>query len=217
MTIKIIIADDHRIIREGISNKLNKMENLEIIGGAENGRVALRLAKKLQPDVIIMDISMPELNGIEATRQIKAEVPGIKIIALSMYADKRYILGMIKAGVSGYLIKDCSLKEVAEAVSVVHRGDTYLSPTIANTVRETLLNQIKERFITPSDELTLREREILQQIAEGIKTRDIAQSLHLSIKTVETHRSSLMQKLNLHSIAELTKFAIREGITSLGG
>lgn len=217
MTIKVIIADDHRIIREGISNKLNKMKNLEIVGEAKNGRVALRLAIKLQPDVVIMDISMPELNGIEATRQIRAEVPGAKIIALSMYADKRYILGMIKSGASGYLIKDCSLKEVAEAISVVHRGDTYLSPSIANTVRETLLNEIEARSVTQADELTDREREILQQIAEGIKTREIAQNLHLSVKTVETHRSSLMQKLNLHSIAKLTKFAIREGITSLEG
>lgn len=215
MTIKIIIADDHRIIREGISNKLNKVKNLEVVGEAENGRKALKLAKKLQPDIVIMDISMPDLNGIEATRQIRAEVPGAKIIALSMYSDKRYILGMIKSGVYGYLIKDCSLKEVAEAISVVHRGDTYLSPSIANTVRQTLLNQIEARSVTQSDELTDREREILQQIAEGVKTREIAQSLHLSVKTVETHRSSLMQKLNLRSIAKLTKFAIREGITSL--
>ncbi|MBI5895300.1 MAG: response regulator transcription factor [Desulfobacterales bacterium] len=213
--IKILLADDHRIIREGLHNKLETMAEFSVVGEAENGLKALRLAKKLAPDVVIMDISMPELNGIEAARQIKAEVPGVKIIALSMYADKRYVLGMLKAGVCGYLIKDCALKEVTEAITIVHRGETYLSPKIADTMRITLLTQLEESSVMPSSVLSDRERQILQLIAEGAKTRDIAESLHLSIKTVESHRGSIMQKLNLFSVAELTKYALREGLTSL--
>lgn len=211
--IKILIADDHEIIREGIHNKLSTITNYQVVGEAENGRKALRLAKKLQPDVVIMDISMPELNGIEASRQIKAEVASAKIIALSMYTDKRYILGMLKVGAAGYLIKDCALKEVVDAIAVVHRGETYLSPKIADTVRKTLISRISEASITPLADLTARERQVLQLISEGFKTRIIAEKLYISVKTVETYRSNIMQKLNLHSVAELTKFAVREGVT----
>jgi DNA-binding NarL/FixJ family response regulator len=213
--IKILLADDHRIIREGLHNKLDTIVEFAVVGEAENGLNALRLAKKLEPDVIIMDISMPELNGIEAARQIRTEVPGAKIIVLSMYADKRYVLGMLKAGVCGYLIKDCALKEVVDAITVVTRGVTYLSPAVADTMRKTLLNQLEGVSVISSSVLSDRERQILQLIAEGAKTREIAESLHLSIKTVESHRSSIMQKLNLFSVAELTKYALREGLTSL--
>jgi DNA-binding NarL/FixJ family response regulator len=213
--IKILLADDHRIIREGLRNKLDGLSEISVVGEAENGLKALRLAKKLEPDVIIMDISMPELNGIEAARQIKSEMPGTKIIALSMYADKRYVLGMLKAGVCGYLIKDCALKEVVDAIAIVTRGETYLSPKVADTLRKTLVSQLDGSAILSSSELSDRERQILQLIAEGAKTREIAENLHLSIKTVESHRGSIMQKLNLFSVAELTKYALREGLTSL--
>lgn len=213
--IRILVADDHKIIREGIQCKLSTVPDFEVVGEAESGRQAVRLAKKLQPDVVVMDISMPELNGIEATRQIKGEVPGAKIIGLSMYADKRFVFGMLKAGVSGYLIKDCAMKEVVEAITVVHEGETYLSPKIANCVREALLSQIEEKSISPSAKLSERERHVLQLIAEGARTKKIAENLFLSVKTVETHRSSIMQKLNLYSVAELTKFAVREGMTPL--
>jgi DNA-binding NarL/FixJ family response regulator len=213
--ITVLVADDHAIIRDGICSLLGAIPHLKVVGQAENGRKALDLARELRPDVVIMDISMPELNGFEAARQILAEVPQARIIALSMYAEKRYVLGMLKAGVSGYLIKDCAFQELAEAIAVVHRGNTYLSPKIADTVRKALLNSIAETPVTVSEELTERERQVLQRMAEGVKTRDIAEELHISVKTVETYRGSIMQKLNLFSVAELTKFAVREGLTPL--
>lgn len=213
--IKIIVADDHRIIRDGICNTLKLNKNFSILGEAENGRKAISLVKKHQPDVVIMDISMPELNGIEASRQIKAEAPKTKIIALSMHTDKRYVVGMLKAGVSGYLYKDCAIQELEDAIDVVFHGDTYLSPKIADTLRRTLLNQIDECPSDIAEELTNRERQVLQLIAEGVKTKNIAETMHISIKTVETYRSNIMRKLNIYSVAELTKFAVREGITPL--
>ncbi len=213
--ISVLVADDHAIIRDGVCSLLEDIPGLRVVGQAENGRKALDLAVELKPDIIIMDISMPELNGFEAARQIREEVPGTKIIALSMYAEKRYVLGMLKAGVSGYLIKDCAFQELAEAISVVHRGETYLSPKIADTVRKALLDSIEKTPVTLSEELTERERQVLQLMAEGVKTRDIAEELHISVKTVETYRGSIMRKLNLYSVAELTKFAVREGLTPL--
>ncbi|MFZ5563876.1 MAG: response regulator [Thermodesulfobacteriota bacterium] len=213
--IKILVADDHKIIRDGLCNMLGALPDMQVVGAAGNGREALQMVRKLQPDVVIMDISMPELNGIEAARQIRAESPRVAIIALSMYADKRYVLGMLKAGVAGYLIKDCAFQELAQAVTVVHRGETYLSPKIADTVRKVLVTRIDQAPLTRSEELTERERQVLQMIAEGVKTKDIAEALHISVKTVETYCGSIMQKLNLFSVAELTKFAIREGITPL--
>ncbi|MDY6905511.1 MAG: response regulator transcription factor [Thermodesulfobacteriota bacterium] len=215
MGLKIVVADDHQIIREGICNMLASMTDMEVVGEASNGRTAFRLARKFQPDIIIMDISMPELNGIEATRQIKAEFPDIKIIALSMYADKRFVLGMLKAGVSGYLLKDCAFSELTGAITVVRKGETYLSSRIADTVRKTLIDKLEEGSQNLSDELTDRERQVLQLIAEGVKTKEIADQLHISVKTVETYRRHIMEKLNLHSVAELTKFAVREGLTEL--
>jgi len=213
--ISVLVADDHAIIRDGICSLLAAIPGLKVVGQAENGRNALEMARDFQPDIVIMDISMPELNGFEAARQIREEIPGTRIIALSMYAEKRYVLGMLKAGVSGYLIKDCAFQELAEAIAVVHRGDTYLSPKIADTVRKALLDSIQETPVTVSEELTERERQVLQRMAEGAKTRDIAEELHISIKTVETYRGGIMRKLNLYSVAELTKFAIREGLTPL--
>lgn len=213
--ITVLVADDHAIIRDGICSLLGAIPGLKVVGQAENGRKALDLAQELRPDIVVMDISMPELNGFEATRQIRGELPGTRIIALSMYAEKRYVLGMLKAGVAGYLIKDCAFQELAEAIAVVHRGDIYLSPKIADTVRKALLDSIEETPVTVSEELSERERQVLQRMAEGVKTRDIAEELHISVKTVETYRGSIMRKLNLYSVAELTKFAVREGLTPL--
>jgi DNA-binding NarL/FixJ family response regulator len=213
--ITVLVADDHAIIRDGICSLLGAIPGLKVVGQAENGRKALDLAQELRPDIVVMDISMPELNGFEATRQIRGELPGTRIIALSMYAEKRYVLGMLKAGVAGYLIKDCAFQELAEAIAVVHRGDIYLSPKIADTVRKALLDSIEETPVTLSEELSERERQVLQRMAEGVKTRDIAEELHISVKTVETYRGSIMRKLNLYSVAELTKFAVREGLTPL--
>ena len=213
--ITVLVADDHAIIRDGICSLLGAIPELKVVGQAENGRKALDMALDLNPDIVIMDISMPELNGFEAARQIRETVPEARIIALSMYAEKRYVLGMLKAGVSGYLIKDCAFQELAEAIAVVYRGDTYLSPKIADTVRKALLDSIEETPVTVSEELSERERQVLQLMAEGVKTRDIAEELHISVKTVETYRGSIMKKLNLYSVAELTKFAVREGLTPL--
>ncbi len=214
--IRILLADDHKIIREGLQSLLEKEDGMEVVGFAENGRTAVKLANKFKPDVIIMDISMPDLNGIDATKQILSEMPEIKVIALSTYSDRRFVVGMIKAGVSGYLLKDCAFEELAGAIKTVIKGQTYLSPGIASTV----VKSIKDRLL--KDEapglisiLTDREREVLQLISEGKSTKEIASSLNVSVKTIETHRQKIMSKLNVRSIAELTKLAVKEGLTAL--
>jgi len=215
MDIKILLADDHKITRDGLKALLESQKNMIVIGEAENGRQAVRLALDLTPDVIVMDINMPELNGIEATRQIVAELPDTKIIALSMYSDKRYVVGMLKAGVSGYLLKNCAFDELVSAISAVVANQNYMSPKIADTVMKDYANILESSDTSPASLLTAREREVLQLIAEGLKTKEIAARIHVSVKTVETHRQQVMRKLNAKSVAELTKIALREGITSL--
>lgn len=215
MTIQILLADDHKITRDGLKALLENQKNMAVVGEAENGRKAVRLALELKPDVIVMDINMPELNGIEATRQIISELPEAKIIALSMYSDKRYVVGMLKAGVSGYLLKNCAFDELVSAISAVVNNQNYMSPKIADTVMKDYANILESSDTSPASLLTAREREVLQLIAEGLKTKDIATRIHVSIKTVETHRQQIMRKLNAKSVAELTKIALREGLTSL--
>jgi DNA-binding NarL/FixJ family response regulator len=215
MDIKILLADDHKITRDGLKALLESQKNMIVIGEAENGRQAVRLASDLAPDVIVMDINMPELNGIEATRQIIAELPETKIIALSMYSDKRYVVGMLKAGVSGYLLKNCAFDELVSAITAVVANQNYMSQKIANTVMKDYANILESSDSSPASTLTAREREVLQLIAEGLKTKDIATRIHVSVKTVETHRQQVMRKLNAKSVAELTKIALREGLTSL--
>jgi DNA-binding NarL/FixJ family response regulator len=215
MDIKILLADDHKITRDGLKALLESQKNMIVIGEAENGRQAVRLASDLAPDVIVMDINMPELNGIEATRQIIAELPETKIIALSMYSDKRYVVGMLKAGVSGYLLKNCAFDELVSAITAVVANQNYMSQKIANTVMKDYANILESSDSSPASMLTAREREVLQLIAEGLKTKDIATRIHVSVKTVETHRQQVMRKLNAKSVAELTKIALREGLTSL--
>lgn len=215
MDIRILLADDHKITRDGLKALLDSQKNMTVIGEAENGRQAVRLALELAPDVIVMDINMPELNGIEATRQIIAELPETKIIALSMYSDKRYVVGMLKAGVSGYLLKNCAFDELVSAISAVVANQNYMSQKIANTVMKDYANILESSDSSPASQLTAREREVLQLIAEGLKTKDIAGRIHVSVKTVETHRQQIMRKLNAKSVAELTKIALREGLTSL--
>jgi DNA-binding NarL/FixJ family response regulator len=215
MTIRILLADDHKIVRDGLKTLVEKQPEMEVIGEAENGREAVRLAMKLKPKVVIMDVSMADLNGMEAARQIRKEYPEIKIIALSMHSDKRFVLGMLEAGASGYLLKDCAFEELSRAIRNVVAHQTYLSPGVTDVVvQEYLLKASKEK--SPGDSiLTSREREVLQLIAEGKSTKETAKILHVSIKTIETHRKQIMDKLDLHSIAELTKYALREGLTSL--
>ncbi len=213
MPIKIILADDHKIVRQGLRTMLEKESDIEVMGEADDGRMAVRLARELSPQVVIMDVGMPDLNGIEATRQVLAECPGIKVIALSMHSDRRFVMNMLKAGASGYLLKDSAFEELATAIRMVLTNKIYLSTEIANVV-------IKDYLQGGGDEsvfsvLSPREREVLQLMAEGKSSRQIADHLNISIKTVETHRMQIMHKLQIFSVAELTKYAIREGLSSL--
>ncbi|WP_373500405.1 response regulator [Desulfococcus sp.] len=215
MTIKILIADDHKIVRDGLRQMLEHQGGYEVVGEAENGRKALQLARKHHPDIAIMDISMPDLNGIDAARQMIAEISGIRIIVLSMHSDKQYVDQMLKAGVSGYLLKDCAFEELNRALKTIIRGGVYLSADVAGLVVQDYVGHLRERAPDPSVELTSREREVLQLIAEGRSTKAIAEILNISVKTVETHRKKLLEKLDVKSIAELTKIALREGLTTL--
>jgi DNA-binding NarL/FixJ family response regulator len=215
MATRILLADDHQITRSGLRALLEQQPDLAVVGEADNGRLAVRMAAELKPDVIVMDINMPELNGIEATRQIRTELPHTKIIALSMHSDKRYVAGMLKAGVSGYLLKNCAFDELVAAINSVIRHQSYLSPAIADTVMKDYTSILEGLDLSPASQLSSREREVLQLIAEGSSTRDISERIHVSVKTVETHRQQIMRKLNVRSVAELTKFALREGLTSL--
>jgi DNA-binding NarL/FixJ family response regulator len=215
VAVKILLADDHQILRQGLRTLLEKEEGIQVVAEAQDGRTAVRLAKELAPDMVIMDIGMPDLNGIEATRQIAAEAPGVKILGLSMFADRRFVVNMLKAGARGYLLKDCAFDELGRAIRVVMAHKIYLSPEIAHVVMEDLLFPASSPEMSVFSVLTAREREVLQLMAEGNSTSQIADQLHVSIKTIETHRLQIMQKLNMHSVAQLTKYAIREGLTSV--
>jgi DNA-binding NarL/FixJ family response regulator len=215
MGLRVLLADDHRIIREGLRSLIEKHPGLEVVGEAENGRTAIKLAQELAPHIVILDVAMPDLNGIEAARQITRMVPGIKIIALSMHADKRFISGMLRAGASGYLLKDCAFEELVTAIQVVANKGTYLSPGIAGVVVKDYVHHLPQPDTSAFSILTDRQREVLQFLAEGKSTKQIASALNISIKTVETHIQNITKKLDIHNIAELTKYAIREGLTSL--
>jgi two-component system response regulator NreC len=215
MPIRILIADDHKIVREGLTALLRQHPHMEVVGEAENGRQAVQLAASLQPQVVIIDIGMPELNGIEATRQIVAESPGTKVIALSMHSDKRFVKGMLKAGAAGYLLKYCASEELVNAIQMVMANRVYLSHDITGIVVEDYVQKLADSDASPFQSLTPREREVLQLLAEGHSTRQIADTLHVSVKTIEVHRKQLMDKLGLSSLADLIKFAIREGLTSI--
>jgi two-component system response regulator NreC len=215
MTIRIQLADDHMITREGLKALIQNEKNMEIVAEVDNGRSAVEKAVSLIPDVIIMDINMPGLNGIEATKQILAQHPQIKIIALSMFSERRYVMGMLKAGVSGYLLKDCAFNELLNAIKTVLKGSRYLGQQITDIVMDDLLNDRPAEELSLNTSLSGREREVLQMIAEGTSSIQIATRLHVSEKTISTHRRKIMTKLNINSIAGLTKFAVREGMTSL--
>ncbi|HOC41869.1 MAG TPA: response regulator transcription factor [Thermoanaerobaculales bacterium] len=212
---RILLADDHKLFRDGLRTLFEQKPGIKIVGETDNGRAAVRLARELAPDVVVMDIGMPELNGMEATRQIRAELPRVKVLAVSMHADRQYVAGMLAAGASGYVLKDSAFAELAEAVAVVMKGGRYLSPEIVGVVVDDYVQRIVPAPESALARLSEREREVLQLIAEGHSTTDVAARLHVSRKTVETHRKNIKLKLDLQSVAELTKFAIREGITSL--
>ncbi len=215
MGIKILLADDHRLMREGLRSLLEEQPDFTVVGEADNGKTAVQLAANLMPDIIIMDISMPGLNGIDATQQILSSCAKTKVIALSMHTERRTVLEMINAGATGYLLKDCAFEEVVQAVRTVASNSTYLSPKIAEIVIKDYVHRIPKDELSSLSSLTTREREVLQLLSEGKKTKEIADMLRVSVKTAESYRQHIMEKLNIHSIAELTKFAIREGITSL--
>jgi DNA-binding NarL/FixJ family response regulator len=215
MKTRVLLADDHKIVRDGLRALIGRHDDMEVVAEAETGRDAVRLSRKHLPEIVIMDISMPDLNGIDATRQILAEVKGVKVIALSMHSDKQYVDGMLRAGVSGYLLKDCAADELIQCIHIVMSGRICLSPGITGILVHEYLQPAKDQILASQTELSDREREVLQLIAEGHSTKDIAQSLHISIKTVETHRKNIMEKANLHTVAELTKYAIRHGLTSI--
>jgi len=212
----ILIADDHRIMREGLRSLLEKSGNFECVAEADDGYQAVKLAMELRPDIIIMDIAMPNVDGIEATRQIKSELPEVQVVVLSIHATRNYVLQALQAGASAYLLKDSDFEELSTALLAVSSGGMYLSPAITKT------GSLASLKVGPSGDvagqavhLTKRELQVLQLIAEGKSTKDIAARLGLSAKTVETYRLKIMDKVNLYTIAELTKYAIREGITLL--
>jgi DNA-binding NarL/FixJ family response regulator len=215
MSIKILLADDHEIMREGLKSLLEKQSDITVIGQAEDGRTTVKLTRELSPDIVIMDISMPDMNGIEATRQIVSRDSRIKVIALSVHSDKRFVIEMLHAGASAYLLKDCAFNELVNAVRAVTANHSYLSPEIADVMIKDYTHILAKKPLTAFSILTAREREVLQLLAEGKTTKDIAARLNVSVKTIETYRHQIMDKLHVHSLADLTKYAIKEGLTSL--
>lgn len=214
MPIRLLLADDHKLMREGLRALLSGESDIEVIGEASNGREIVKMVEDSSPDIVLMDISMPQLNGIDATRQIE-DLPGnTRVIALSMHADRLFVQGVLKAGAAGYILKDSAFEELAQAVRAVSNGQMYLSPGVAGVVVEGFLKTNSAPVVDEAS-LTAREREVLQLVTEGTSTRDIATQLHISVKTVETHRRQLMKKLDLYTVAELTKYAIRNGLTRL--
>ena len=215
MRITVLLADDHKIMRDGLRSLIEREPDMEVVGEAADGRRTVQLVRELSPDVVIMDVTMPHLNGLEATRQIVAEAPKVKVIALSMHSDRRFVAGMLRAGGSGYLLKDCAFEELVHAIRTVTANQAYLSPAITGIVVEDYVRHVPPRELSAFSVLTSREREVLQLLAEGQTTRGIASRLHTSVKTIETHRRHIMGKLDISGVAELTKYAIREGLTSL--
>jgi len=214
-TLSLYLADDHRLFRAGLRLMLERMRDIRIAGEADNGLDALEGIRATRPDLVLLDISMPGLNGIEVTRRVKETLPDVRIIILSMHSDRHFVLESLRAGADGYLLKDAGYEELVRVVREVHQGRRAVSAGIAGVLVDEVLNPGGNGDSGPWRQLTARERQVLQRLAEGVGTREIAESLNLSVKTVETHRKQLMDKLDLHSVAELTKYAIREGLTQL--
>ena len=211
--VKILIVDDHTIVRQGLRALLEAQEGFIVVGEAENGREAVKKAQELSPDVVIMDIAMPILNGLEATRQIKRVLPDSKVVALTMYNDEEYVFQILKAGASGYLIKETATNELINAINSVRAGNPFFSPQISRKIMESYLKEDEEKKVRgESDKLTNREKEVLQLIAEGYTNNEIANLMNISVKTVETHRAHIMSKLDIHDVAGLIKYAIRKGL-----
>jgi len=215
MTIRVLLADDHRLLREGLRRILEGTEGIEVVGEAEDGRAALAAVARFRPDVVVMDVGMPGLNGIDATRLVRREHPTVRVVALSMHTDKRYVRNMIGAGAAAYVLKESASEDLLRAVRAAANGEHYLSPQITGLLFE---NWNAPRDVSSSTAYELlgpREREVLKLLSEGKTSKEIAAELALSAKTVETHRRNITQKVGLHSVAELTKYAVREGLTEL--
>lgn len=205
---RILLADDHAVVRRGFGLIVSQEPDLEVVGEAKNGREAVELAEKLHPDVVVIDVSMPELNGIEGTRRISECCPRARVLALSMHRDAVYVREILRAGARGYILKDADDRAFLEAVRSVARNEAYLSPAIADAV----LSDYRKHVTDPIDLLTTREREVLQMIAEGKTNKEIANVLVLSVYTVEAHRGKIMEKLNLHNTGDIVRFALRNGL-----
>lgn len=209
---RILLADDHALVRQGIRSLLSEIADFEVVGEADNGREALRLSRALTPEVALMDISMPELNGLDATAQALHEQPQLKVIILSMHATEAYVLEALRAGAAGYLLKDADASELERAIRAVVHGERYLTPSVSHHVIDRFLLAERGERAPEAEALSLRQREVLQLIAEGKSTREIAERLHLSVKTIETHRAHLMQRLEIFDVAGLTRYALRNGL-----
>jgi DNA-binding NarL/FixJ family response regulator len=215
MPTRILLADDHAIIRQGLCSLLEKQPDIEVVGAVEDGQKAIELVRELKPDIVIMDISMPNLNGIDATRKIIGELGNVKVIALSIHSSRRFVMEMLKAGASGYILKECLFNELLEAIQTVRKGEIYLSHRITGVVVDDYVKRLSGEYQAEAPDLSPREREVLQLLAEGKSTKQIALHLHVSAKTVESNRRNIMDNLDIHSVAELTKYAVREGLTPL--
>lgn len=215
MSTRILLVDDHVLMREGLRALLSADPENEVVGEASNGREALEMAGRLSPDIVVMDVGMPDLNGFEATRQLSSVSPRSRVIALSTHNDKRYVLAMLESGARGYVVKSAAADELMRAINTVTRNQIYLSPDIAGLVVDSYLGREYPEEGIGASLLGGREREVLQLLAEGKSSPEIAGIMHISVSTVETHRRNIMRKLDIHSVAELTKFAIREGLTQL--
>lgn len=215
MSTRVLIVDDHAIIREGLRSLLEKQPGMEAVADTDDGRKAVEFVRQFSPDIVIMDVTMPGLNGIEATRLITAESPEVKVIALSIHSQRRFVADMLSAGAAGYILKECLFDELVQAIGVVAAGGRYLSPKIAEVVVDDYVKHLSNISDSPLAALTGREREVLQLVAEGKSTKEIALELHVSTKTIEANRRQIMEKLDVHSVAELTKYAVREGLTTL--
>ncbi len=213
--IRVLLAEDHTIVRKGIRSLLDDEAQIEVVGEAGDGREALEKVEDLHPDIVLMDIAMPHMNGLEATRQIKKLFPEVKVIVLTMYTNEEYIFQMLQVGATGYLVKQSAPSELILAIQSVFRGDSYLSPAISTKIVEHLRQSDDTYQESSYNALTTREREILQLIAEGNSNKEIAATLHISEKTVSVHRTNLMEKLDLHSTIDIVKYALRKGIIRL--
>jgi DNA-binding NarL/FixJ family response regulator len=214
--VKLLVADDHKIFRQGIKKLLEEESDLQVVGEASDGREAVKKATELKPDVILMDIAMANLNGLEATRQIKKQLPSAKVIMVTMHKNEEYVLQSFQAGASGFILKEGAVEELVSAIRSINSDKSFLSPSISKTLIDAYMRKMETgKTETPFDLLTDREREVLQLIAEGYTNREVAKSLFISVKTVEAHRAHIMQKLNIHDIAKLVKYAIQKGLVDL--